>query len=166
MVQIWATSNIALSYTDLHYTQTVETRLGASWVKFESISVNNFQFFWGLWLVIYFWVSVNLCQWVPDLFRVLIQVFVFGLCWHCDMLNIIILQISKAHNYCYRDLVCCRTIRSYLVFVVLSLMHDSFARSLPRCCFPSLGLTWWRGSKGRRRRNIPWHSVSHLGRLL
>ena len=62
MVQIWATSNIVLSYTDLHHTQTVETRLGASWVKFESISVNNFQFFWGLWLVIFFGslsISVN-----------------------------------------------------------------------------------------------------------
>ena len=42
-------------------------------------------------------------------------------------------------------------------------MHDSFPRSLPRCCFPSLGLTWWRGS--RMRRNIPWRSVSRLGRL-
>ena len=87
MVQIWATSNIVLSYTDLHHTQTVETRLGASWVKFESISVDNFQFFWGFWLVIYFWVSVNLCQWVPDLFLFLGSVGIEGqmlyyvICW-------------------------------------------------------------------------------------
>ena len=42
-------------------------------------------------------------------------------------------------------------------------MHDSFPRSLPRCCFPSLGLTWSRGSRGRR--SIPWRSASRLGRF-
>ena len=56
--------------------------------------------------------------------------------------------------------------RSYLVFIVLSL-RDSFipSLSLPRCCFPNLGSTWLRRRERGRRRSIPWHSVSRLGRF-
>ena len=94
--------------------------------------------FWGLWL------------------------FFFGLAWHRGG-RFHTMGCCKYQSFEFDILQADMWARSYLVFVVLSLDAWFIPSLAPRCCFPSLGLTWWRGS--RMRRNIPWRSVSRLGRL-
>ena len=61
IAQIWAPPIIDIPHTDLDHAQTVETRLGACWVMFESIS-RFFEDFDSLFFVCVFWAQFALCM--------------------------------------------------------------------------------------------------------
>ena len=113
----------------------------------------------GLYLLEIPFFNLLVC-WLKGCFAVMTNfVCKHKLCIFCSYLSYILCSSFKILS----------PISKQFMGVVLSLLqclisaaHTTLA---PRCCFPSLGLTLWRGRRGRRRRSTLWPSVSRLGRL-